>query len=88
MPLTRATTVLSVRTPRGVAIGGDGQVTIGETVVKERATKIRTLHEGKVWAGFAGSAADAFSLLERFEEKLDRYVEYHFGLRPDGGSVP
>ncbi|HUV38422.1 MAG TPA: ATP-dependent protease subunit HslV [Planctomycetota bacterium] len=66
----RATTILSVRTSKGVAIGGDGQVSIGETVVKEKANKIRRLAEGKVWCGFAGAAADAFSLMERFEEKL------------------
>ena len=73
MGSTKATTVLSVRTGKGVAIGGDGQVTIGDTVVKESANKIRVLYDGKVWAGFAGSAADAFSLLERFEEKLKEY---------------
>ena len=73
MNRTRATTVLSVRTAKGVAIGGDGQVTIGSTVVKERANKIRVLYGGKVWAGFAGAAADAFSLMERFEEKLKEH---------------
>ena len=69
----KATTVVSVRTDKGVAIGGDGQVTIGDVVVKEKATKIRVLYDGKVWTGFAGAAADAFSLMERFEEKLKEF---------------
>jgi len=73
MEPARATTVLSVRTAKGVAIGGDGQVTIGDTVVKETAQKIRVLYGGKVWAGFAGAAADAFALMERFEEKLKEH---------------
>lgn len=73
MPAARSTTILSVRTPKGVAIGGDGQVTIGSTVVKDHASKIRTLYGGKVWTGFAGASADAFALMERFEEKLQEY---------------
>lgn len=68
--MIHATTILSVRTKSGVAIGGDGQVTFGETVMKEKANKIRKLSEGKVYVGFSGAAADAFSLMERFEEKL------------------
>ncbi|KPJ56135.1 MAG: hypothetical protein AMS16_02955 [Planctomycetes bacterium DG_58] len=71
--MIRATTILSVRTKAGVAIGGDGQVSVGETVMKEKANKIRKLHEGKVYVGFAGAAADAFSLMERFEEKLKEF---------------
>jgi ATP-dependent HslUV protease subunit HslV len=56
-----------------VALAGDGQVSIGDTVVKAKATKVRTLKGGKILAGFAGSVADALALFERFEEKLDRY---------------
>ena len=71
------TTILSVRrqTPAGVqvAIGGDGQVTLGSVVVKGTARKIRRLHHGKVIAGFAGATADAFTLFERFEAKLEKH---------------
>ena len=67
---TRATTILSVRTGGKVAVGGDGQVTVGNTVMKSDARKVRSLDGGKVLTGFAGSAADAFALLDRFEEKL------------------
>ena len=71
------TTILSVRrqTPNGVqvAIGGDGQVTLGNVVVKGTARKIRRLHHGKVIAGFAGATADAFTLFERFEAKLEKH---------------
>jgi ATP-dependent HslUV protease subunit HslV len=74
----RATTILAVRTSAGAAIGGDGQVTLGNIVMKNDAKKIRKLYDGKVLAGFAGAAADAFSLLERFEQKL----------RDFQGSVP
>lgn len=69
----RSTTILAVRHKGKVALGGDGQVTMGNAVVKADATKIRTLAEGKVLVGFAGSAADAFALLERFETKLKDY---------------
>jgi len=69
----RGTTILAVRKDGRVALGGDGQVSIGDTVVKSRATKVRTLKGGKVLAGFAGSVADALTLYEKFEEKLDRY---------------
>jgi ATP-dependent HslUV protease subunit HslV len=54
-------------------MGGDGQITVGETVMKANATKVRTLKGGKILAGFAGAAADAFTLFEKFEEKLERY---------------
>jgi ATP-dependent HslUV protease subunit HslV len=74
----RATTILAVRTAAGAAIGGDGQVTLGQVVMKTDARKIRRLYDGKVLAGFAGAAADAFALLERFEAKL----------RDHQGSVP
>ncbi len=69
----RSTTILSVRRGEDVAIGGDGQVTLGDTAIKHDARKIRPLMDGKVLCGFAGSAADAFALLERFEAKLDQY---------------
>src|SRR5437667_3374332 len=67
------TTILAVRKDGRVALGGDGQVSIGETVMKSRSTKVRALKGGKVLAGFAGSVADALTLYEKFEEKLDRY---------------
>ena len=66
----RSTTILSVRRGEQVALGGDGQVTLGNTVAKADAVKIRRLGGGKVLTGFAGSAADAFALMERFEQKL------------------
>lgn len=66
----RSTTILAVRRDGRVALGGDGQVTLGNTVIKGTARKIRPLAGGQVLAGFAGSAADAFALLERFEKKL------------------
>jgi len=69
----RATTILTVRRDGRVAIGGDGQVSIGNTVMKADAVKIRPLADGRVLAGFAGGAADAFALLERFEAKLKDY---------------
>jgi ATP-dependent HslUV protease subunit HslV len=67
---TRSTTILSVRRGHQVAIGGDGQVTLGEVALKHDAVKIRRLNDGKVLCGFAGSAADALALLERFETRL------------------
>ena len=70
MPRLRATTILAVRHRGGAAIGGDGQVTLGNIVMKSDAHKIRRLHGGRVVTGFAGSSADAFALLERFEAKL------------------
>ncbi len=74
----RATTILAVRHKNSTAIGGDGQVTLGQVVMKGDAHKIRRLHGGKVVVGFAGSSADAFALLERFEAKLKDFQ----------GSVP
>src|SRR3954463_11114328 len=68
-----ATTILSVRRGPRVAIGGDGQVTLGTTVMKDNAVKVRKLLEGQVLVGFAGSAADSFALLERFETQLKDY---------------
>ncbi len=73
METFHATTVISVRKDGRVAIGGDGQVTFGNTVMKTRATKVRRLAEGKVLAGFAGSVADAFTLFDRFEGKLKEF---------------
>lgn len=69
----RSTTILTVRREGEVAIGGDGQVTMNETVVKHRASKIRRLYHDEVLVGFAGSAGDAFALLERFSAKLEEY---------------
>jgi ATP-dependent HslUV protease, peptidase subunit HslV len=66
----RSTTILAVRHKGLVAVGGDGQVTLGQVVMKSDAHKLRRLHGGKVVTGFAGAAADAFALLERFEAKL------------------
>jgi ATP-dependent HslUV protease subunit HslV len=71
--MIRATTVLCVRHRGQVAIAGDGQVTIGQTVVKAGARKVRKLHHDRVLAGFAGAAADAFTLFSRFEAKLDEH---------------
>lgn len=68
-----ATTIVAVRHKGGVALGGDRQVTMGDTVIKATAAKVRKLHNGRILAGFAGSVADAFSLFEKFEEKLERY---------------
>lgn len=68
-----ATTILAVRRDGAVALGGDGQVTMGNTITKAHAQKVRRLAGGRVLAGFAGAAADAFALFEKFEEKLERY---------------
>ena len=73
MHVFHGTTILAVRKDGRVALGGDGQVSIGDTVMKSRSTKVRALKGGKVLAGFAGSVADALTLYEKFEEKLDRY---------------
>jgi ATP-dependent HslUV protease subunit HslV len=78
MTKVRSTTILAVRHRGKVALGGDGQVTLGSVVMKSDAHKVRRLYEGKVLVGFAGGAADAFALLERFEAKLKDYQ----------GSVP
>ncbi|HEX8521301.1 MAG TPA: ATP-dependent protease subunit HslV [Tepidisphaeraceae bacterium] len=71
----RSTTILSVRKNGQVALGGDGQVTLGNVVAKADAVKIRRIGGGKVLTGFAGSAADAFALLERFEKKLGEFPD-------------
>jgi ATP-dependent HslUV protease subunit HslV len=73
LPTIRATTILAVRRDGKVALGGDGQVTVGETVMKSRAQKVRAMQGGKLLTGFAGSVADALTLFEKFEEKLTRF---------------
>jgi ATP-dependent HslUV protease, peptidase subunit HslV len=78
LPPIHGTTILALRHKGGVAIGGDGQVTLGNVVMKSDAHKIRKLNQGKVLVGFAGASADAFALLERFEAKLKDFQ----------GSVP
>jgi len=72
-PPTRSTTILAVKREDAVAMGGDGQVTLGETVVKHHAQKIRRLNDGRILVGFAGSAADSMALMERFEAKLKEF---------------
>ena len=67
------TTILSVRRGKCVAMGGDGQVTLGNLVIKASARKVRRIHQGQILAGFAGGTADAFTLFERFEAKLDKH---------------
>jgi ATP-dependent HslUV protease subunit HslV len=67
------TTIVSVRRNGSVTVGGDGQVTLGNTIVKGNARKVRRLAEGRVLAGFAGGTADAFTLFELFEGKLEQY---------------
>ncbi|HAH95874.1 MAG TPA: HslU--HslV peptidase proteolytic subunit [Firmicutes bacterium] len=73
----RGTTILAIRKDGKTAIAGDGQVTMGETVMKHTAKKVRRLSNGRVLAGFAGSVADAFALFEKFEKRLE---EYHGNL--------
>jgi len=73
MDTFHGTTVVSVRKDGKVAMGGDGQVTVGATIMKDKATKIRRLAEGRVLAGFAGAVSDAFTLFERYEAKLSQF---------------
>ena len=73
MEFAHGTTILSVRRGNDVVIGGDGQVTLGNTVMKSNARKIRRLYKDQVLAGFAGGTADAFTLFERFEAKLEKH---------------
>jgi ATP-dependent HslUV protease, peptidase subunit HslV len=75
LPRVRATTILAVRRDGKVAIGGDGQVTVGETVMKSNAQKVRAIRNGRILAGFAGAVADALTLFDKFEEKLERYPQ-------------
>lgn len=71
--MVRSTTIIGLKHKGKVALGGDGQVSIGETIMKERANKIRKMRNGNVLAGFAGGAADAFTLFEKFEQKLEQF---------------
>lgn len=71
--MIRATTIICIRHKGKIAIAGDGQVTIGQTIFKQKASKIRLLYKGKVLAGFAGATSDAFALFSRFEKKLEEY---------------
>jgi ATP-dependent HslUV protease subunit HslV len=73
LPKIHSTTILAISHNGQTAIGGDGQATLGNTVAKSNVRKIRKLHEGKILVGFAGSTADAFTLLDRFDEKLSAY---------------
>lgn len=73
-PDFHATTIVAVRRNGALAIGGDGQVSQGDTVMKAKAQKVRTLAGGRVVAGFAGATADAFTLFDKFEEKMERYT--------------
>ena len=96
MSTFHATTILSVRRPGHVVIGGDGQVSMGDQILKGNARKVRRLYHERVLAGFAGGTADAFTLFERFEAKLDKHqgnlvrsavelanvLREHLGLRP------
>jgi ATP-dependent HslUV protease subunit HslV len=72
-PIIRSTTILGLRHRGQVALGGDGQVSVGATIMKSHARKVRTLRDNSVLAGFAGSAADGFTLFERFEKKLEEF---------------
>jgi ATP-dependent HslUV protease subunit HslV len=72
-PVIHGTTIVCVRRNGRVAVGGDGQVTLGQTIMKGNARKVRRLHQGRVLAGFAGGTADAFTLFDYFEKKLDQY---------------
>jgi ATP-dependent HslUV protease subunit HslV len=71
--MIRSTTVICVRKDGKLALAGDGQVTLGETIIKQSARKIRRLYNGQILAGFAGSTADAFALFSRFETKLEEF---------------
>jgi ATP-dependent HslUV protease subunit HslV len=71
--LFRATTILGVKKGNKVALGGDGQVTLGETIMKEKARKVRKMYNDTILSGFAGAAADAFTLFDKFEKTLEQY---------------
>lgn len=73
IPQIKATTILCVKKGTATAMGGDGQVTLGDTVVKEKAKKVRRLHKDAILAGFAGAAADAFTLFDKYEKMLEQY---------------
>ena len=80
----RGTTICSVRRGNTVVMGGDGQVTLGNTVMKSNARKVRRLYKDRVLAGFAGATADAFTLFERFEGKLEAGVGHQFAIASSG----
>src|SRR3979490_2746956 len=84
-PQYHGTTILSVRRGNRVAMGGDGQVTLGNIVVKASARKVRRLYQDRILAGFAGGTADAFTLFERFESQLDKHQG---NLFPPRGGPP
>ncbi len=69
----RGTTILGIRKDGLVAMGGDGQVTLGDTVMKRRARKVRKIHDGRILTGFAGASADALTLFDKFEAKIEQY---------------
>jgi len=69
----RATTIIGIKKGKDVAMGGDGQVTLGDTVMKEKARKVRKMYDDTILAGFAGAAADAFTLFDRFEKYVEQY---------------
>ena len=71
--LIKATTILAVKRGKSVAMGGDGQVTLGDTIMKESARKVRRLYQDTILAGFAGSAADAFTLFDKYEKTLEQF---------------
>jgi ATP-dependent HslUV protease subunit HslV len=73
LPVIRATTILALRRNGKVALGGDGQITVGDTIMKAHAQKVRLLRGGRILGGFAGAAADALTLFDKFEEKLERF---------------
>src|SRR3546814_18117725 len=75
LPVWHGTTILSVRKNGKVVVAGDGQVSMGQTVMKPNAKKVRQLHDGSVIGGFAGATADAFTLFERLEAKLESWAE-------------
>ncbi len=74
--IVRSTTILCVRKDRTVAMGSDGQVTVGTTIMKSNAKKLRRMYQDRILAGFAGATADAFTLFEKFEARLDEYRGY------------
>ena len=79
----RNTTILGVRVGKKIALGGDGQVTMGDMQMKSKAVKVRSFYDGKILAGFAGAAADAMALFEKFESKLTAVVEMAKDWRTD-----
>ena len=85
-PAFHATTILAVRRDNRTVLAGDGQVTLGTTIVKQGARKIRRLYGDKVLAGFAGSAADSFALFSRFESKLEQYPRQPRTIRGGTGA--